>query len=218
MFGLAGRDLRTRVQALLDQLDLSDAADRLVSTWSGGMQRKLDIAIGLVHRPSVLFLDEPTTGLDPDARAALWAEIDRLARTDGLTILLTTHYLDEADRLAAELAIVDRGRIVARGTPESLKADLRGDAIHVDLRSGSDVAAARSVLAGLAGLGQPAVEGNRLSARADHAATTMPSVLSALDGAGIAVAAVTVARPSLDDVYFRHTGRSFRPEIQEAAL
>jgi ABC-2 type transport system ATP-binding protein len=218
VFGLRARSLRERVDALLDQLGISDAADRIVGTWSGGMQRKLDVAMGLINRPTVLFLDEPTTGLDPEARAALWVEIARLSRTDGLSILLTTHYLDEADRLADELAIVDHGRIVARGTPEALKAELQGDAIHVDLRSDVDVPTAAGVLARLNGLGHPAVEGTRISARADHAASTMPSVLSALDGAGIEVAAVTVARPSLDDVYFRHTGRAFRPEMQEASL
>jgi ABC-2 type transport system ATP-binding protein len=172
--------------------------------------------MGLIHRPTVLFLDEPTTGLDPEARAALWGEIARLAR-HGLTILLTTHYLDEADRLAGRVAIVDHGRVVAKGTPEALKAELQGDAIHVDLRSTGDAAAAAGILAGVTGLGRPAVDGGRVSARADRAATAMPSVLAALDGAGIGVAAVTVARPSLDDVYFRHTGRSFRPELQEAS-
>ena len=218
VFGLRGRELRSRVDRLLAQLGLTDAADRIVGTWSGGMQRKLDVAIGLINSPTVLFLDEPTTGLDPEARAALWAEVERLSREEGLSILLTTHYLDEADRLASELAIVDGGRIVARGTPEALKAELQGDAIHVDLRSGADIGTATGVLERLAGLGRPAVEGTRISARADHAATSMPALLSALDGAGVPVAAVTVARPSLDDVYFRHTGRSFRPDLQEASL
>ena len=218
VFGLEGRDLDRRIAELLGQLGLEDARDRIVSTWSGGMQRKLDVAMGLVHRPSVLFLDEPTTGLDPEARAMLWAEIARLSTSEGMTILLTTHYLDEADRLASELAIVDRGRIVARGTPDGLKADLHGDAIHVVLRSADHAAAAAGLLARLDGLGNPAVDGSRISARADHAASTMPSVLSALDGAGIPVAAVTVARPSLDDVYFRHTGRAYRPENMEVSL
>ncbi|HXG26057.1 MAG TPA: ATP-binding cassette domain-containing protein [Candidatus Binatia bacterium] len=218
VFGLRGRALRARAEALLEQLGLSEAADRIVGTWSGGMRRRLDVAMGLIHRPSVLFLDEPTTGLDPDARAALWAEIERLARTDGLTILLTTHYLDEADRLAGEVAIVDRGRVVARGTPDELKSELQGDAIHVDVRAAQDAATAASVLGRVAGLGRPSVDGLRVSARADHAAAAVPSVLSALDGAGVAVAAVTVARPSLDDVYFRHTGRAFRPETLEASL
>ncbi|HEY4226756.1 MAG TPA: ATP-binding cassette domain-containing protein [Candidatus Limnocylindrales bacterium] len=218
VFGMSRHDLGPRVAELLDQLGLADAADRIVGSWSGGMQRKLDVAMGLVHRPAVLFLDEPTTGLDPEARAALWAEISRLAYGDGMTILLTTHYLDEADRLAGTVAIVDGGRIVARGTPEALKAELHGDAIHVVVRAQADAAPAATVLASLRGLGQPAVDGTRVSARADQAAAAMPVVLAALDGAGIEVAAVTVARPSLDDVYFRHTGRAFSPATQEASL
>jgi ABC-2 type transport system ATP-binding protein len=218
VFGLRGAALRDRVNAILTQLGLREAADRIAGTWSGGMQRKLDVGMGLVHQPRVLFLDEPTTGLDPEARATLWTEVERLSRHDGLAILLTTHYLDEADRLAGRVAIVDHGRIVAEGTPEALKADFQGDAIHVELRSGTDVDQAAGLLGRVTGIGRPAIEGSRLSARADHAATAMPAVLSALEGAGIGVAAVTVARPSLDDVYFRHTGRSFRPEGLEASL
>jgi ABC-2 type transport system ATP-binding protein len=211
VYGLGGRELRARVSELLDRFNLAEAADRIVRTWSGGMQRKLDVAMGLLHRPSVLFLDEPTTGLDPEARASLWDEIRRLSE-EGLSILLTTHYLDEADRLAARLAIVDHGRIVAEGTPDALKAELRGDAIHVELESPSSGAQAAGLLASLHGLGQPTLDGGTLSARADRAASAVPSVLATLEGAGIAVASVTVARPSLDDVYLRHTGRAFRPQ------
>jgi ABC-2 type transport system ATP-binding protein len=216
LYGLAGAPLRLRVAELLERLALGDAAGRVVGTWSGGMQRKLDVAIGLVHRPSVLFLDEPTTGLDPDARAALWDEVTRLS-AEGMTILLTTHYLEEADRLAGRLAIVDHGRIVAEGSPDALKAELHGDAVHVDLRSGEDAERAVAVLARLDGLDAPVLDQARLSARTDRAAAAVPAVLAALEGAGVGVAAVTVARPSLDDVYFRHTGRAFRAELQEAA-
>jgi ABC-2 type transport system ATP-binding protein len=212
--GLHGRALEARIGELLEQLGIAEAADRIVQTWSGGMQRKLDVAMGLVHRPAVLFLDEPSTGLDPDARATLWREIERLA-TEGLTILLTTHYLDEADRLASRLAIVDRGRIVAEGAPEALKAELRGDAINVVLGSPEFAPNAARVLERIDGLGTPTLDGTLVSARADHAATTVPVVLSALDAAGVAVAAITVARPSLDDVYLRHTGRAFRAAAME---
>jgi ABC-2 type transport system ATP-binding protein len=117
-YGITGAALRRRVAESLERFGLSDAGDRRVKTYSGGMQRRLDVAMGLIHRPQVLFLDEPTTGLDPEARAQMWAEIERLAREEGMTILLTTHYLEEADRLASQLAIVDRGRIVAGGTPD----------------------------------------------------------------------------------------------------
>jgi ABC-2 type transport system ATP-binding protein len=214
IYGLNGRSLKLRIGELLDQFAIAEAADRIVQTWSGGMQRKLDVAMGLVHRPSVLFLDEPSTGLDPDARAGLWQEIARLAG-EGLTILLTTHYLDEADRLASRLAIVDRGRIVAEGAPEALKAELRGDAINVVLGSADLAPDAARVLARIDGLGSPTLDGTLVSARADHAATTVPIVLSALDAAGVSVAAITVARPSLDDVYLRHTGRAYRAAAME---
>ena len=174
------------------------------------MQRKLDVAMGLIHRPRVLFLDEPTTGLDPEARADLWVEIERLTREDGLTILLTTHYLEEADRLASRLAIVDHGRVVATGSPDELKAELRGDAIVVELADGAVDERAISVLTRVPGIGESLVEGRSLRARVDRGASAVPAVLSALEGAGIGVASVTVSRPSLDDVYLRHTGRSFR--------
>ncbi len=123
--GLSGPAARARAEELLARFDLAEAGDRLAGKWSGGMQRKLDVATGLVHRPAVLFMDEPTTGLDPQARTEMWAEIARLAREDGLTVLLTTHYLEEADRLADRLVIIDRGRVVADGTPDELKAQLR---------------------------------------------------------------------------------------------
>ena len=122
-----------RAAELLERFDLTEAGGRAVKTYSGGMQRKLDVALGLVHRPRVLFLDEPTTGLDPEARADLWNEVGRLSGDEGLTVLLTTHYLEEADRLADQLAIVDHGKIVAEGTPEALKAELRGDSVQVEL-------------------------------------------------------------------------------------
>jgi ABC-2 type transport system ATP-binding protein len=214
--GLTGAPMRSRVDELLGRFDLVEAADRLVKGYSGGMRRKLDVAMGLVHRPTVLFLDEPTTGLDPAARAELWAEIGRLTAEDGLTILLTTHYLEEADRLAGRLAIVDRGRIVATGTPDELKAELHGDAILVELSEPAGGLRAAASLTGIAGLDAPVVDGRSLRARATHGAALVPAVLSALDGAGIAVASITVARPSLDDVYLRHTGRAYRQQTEEA--
>jgi ABC-2 type transport system ATP-binding protein len=212
---LGGSELRARVDELLERFDLAYAADRLARTYSGGMQRKLDVAMGLIHRPRVLFLDEPTTGLDPEARAQLWAEIERLTRDDGLTIVLTTHYLEEADRLASQLAIVDRGRIVAAGSPEELKSELRGDAIVVELADGASPDDARRALGRVPALGESMIDGRALRARAERGASAVPAVLSALEGAGIGVASVTVSRPSLDDVYLRHTGRAFR-QTQES--
>jgi ABC-2 type transport system ATP-binding protein len=209
LYGMGGAQLKRRVSELFDRFELAEAADRPVRTYSGGMQRRLDVALGLVHRPSILFLDEPTTGLDPEARAALWAEIGRLSAEDRLTILLTTHYLEEADRLAGRLAIVDRGRIVVEGTPDALKGELRGDAVHVELRTAGSDAAVRAAIGGVPGISEVIVDGRRVSTRVDDGAAAVPRVLAALDRVGVAVAAVTVARPSLDDVYLRHVGRRF---------
>jgi ABC-2 type transport system ATP-binding protein len=218
LYGVTGSELNRRVDELLDRFGLAEAADRPVRTYSGGMQRRLDVAMGLLHRPRVLFLDEPTTGLDPEMRAALWAEIDRLARDEQMTILLTTHYLDEADRLASQLAIVDRGRVVATGTPDELKAELRGDAVHVELANGDSDLSVQAVLARVASLGDVVVDGRHVRARADHGAAAVPEVLAALESAGIKVASVTTARPSLDDVYLRHAGRTFEEaDMREAA-
>jgi ABC-2 type transport system ATP-binding protein len=207
--GLSRADAAARAAALLDRFGLSDAADRLTKTYSGGMARKLDVAIGLIHRPQVLFLDEPTTGLDPEARAEMWAEIERLAVDERTTVLLTTHYLEEADRLAERLAIVDHGRIVVEGTPEQLKSELRGDAVQVELASPESALSAQRALAGLRGVREVSVDGRTLRARADSGARAVPAVLAALDDAGVDVASVMVARPSLDDVYLRHAGRAF---------
>ena len=207
--GLRGRELRRRVAGLLERFGLAEAADRVVGGYSGGMQRRLDIALGLVHRPQVLFLDEPTTGLDPEVRADLWEEIARLATGEGLTILLTTHYLEEADRLASRLAIVDHGRIVVEGTPDGLKRELRGDAVQVELAEPEPDVRVSGALDRLDTGREVTLEGRSLRARSDSGATAVPSVLAALESAGVKVASVTVARPSLDDVYLRYTGRAF---------
>jgi ABC-2 type transport system ATP-binding protein len=175
------------------------------------------VALGLIHRPAVLFLDEPTTGLDPESRAAMWQEIARLAKEgagevagEGMTVLLTTHYLEEADRLAGRLAIVDRGRVVASGTPDELKGELRGDAVHVELPPGADATRVRHVLAGLPAVRDVVIAGRDVSARSDDGAAAVPVVLAGLQRAGVSAASVAVARPSLDDVYLRHTGRRYR--------
>ena len=218
LHGMRGAALSERVDELLERFGLTDAANRVARTYSGGMQRKLDVAMGLVHSPRVLFLDEPTTGLDPEARAQMWEEISRLAGHEGLTVLLTTHYLEEADRLARRLAIVDRGRIVAEGTPEELKRSLHGDALKVELDSARSVEDVWAALAGRdATLREMTIIDRTLHARADNGAAAVPHVLAALDSAGIAVVSVTVARPSLDDVYLRHAGRTFHTADSENA-
>jgi ABC-2 type transport system ATP-binding protein len=207
LHGLRGPELERRIEELLDRFGLTEAADRIVRTFSGGMERRLDIGLALVHRPRVLFLDEPTTGLDPEVRAGMWQEIERLGRDEGITVLLTTHYLEEADRLAADLAIVDRGRVVASGSPDGLKRELRGDAVQVELES--ELNGARTGVDRIAGLREVTVDGRTLRARAEDGARAVPAVLSALESHGVGVASVTVARPSLDDVYLRHAGRTF---------
>lgn len=216
VFGMSGRALRARVSELLEQFGLAEAADRVTRGYSGGMKRRLDIAMGLVHRPRVLFLDEPTTGLDPEVRAAMWAEINRLARDEGLTILLTTHYLEEADKLCERVAIVDQGRVVVEGTPEGLKAELRGDAIQIELAIPEPDGRVHAALSRLALLRDVTLEGRLVRARADSGATAVPALLAALEDVGVPVAAVTVARPSLDDVYFRYAGRAFAEADKEA--
>src|SRR5213593_883237 len=164
IYGLTGSARRERVAQLLARFGLAEAAGRIAKTYSGGMQRRLDVALGLVHRPQVLFLDEPTTGLDPEARVELWREIERLAGEEQMTILLTTHYLEEADRLASRLAIVDRGRVVADGTPDELKRELRGDTIQVELLEAAN-GDASSALSQLSGISEVALEGRLLRAR-----------------------------------------------------
>ena len=220
--GMRGSAARARAADLLKRFSLSEAGDRLVKTYSGGMARKLDVAIGLMNRPQVLFLDEPTTGLDPEARSDMWAELEAMAKVERMTVLLTTHYLEEADRLASRLAIVDHGRVVVAGSPEQLKDGLHGDAVIVELAAGGDTAEGLRLLERLPGLNEVLVDGRVLRGRAASGAETLPRVLVALDsarlsGARLAVASATVARPSLDDVYLRHTGRSYSAAATEAA-
>jgi ABC-2 type transport system ATP-binding protein len=214
--GLRGSALTHRADDLLARFGLASAAGRRVRTYSGGMQRRLDVAMGLINQPQVLFLDEPTAGLDPESRSAMWQEIGRLSAAEGLTILLTTHYLEEADHLAGRLAIIDQGRIVTEGTPDELKGELRGDAVHVELAGWVPPDRVLAALASTA-VREVRVEGNSLSARADEGATALPAMLAALEEAGLAVRAATVARPSLDDVYLRHAGRRFADADQPAA-
>jgi ABC-2 type transport system ATP-binding protein len=209
LHGLHGADLKQRVDILLSRFSLTDASARVASTYSGGMKRKLDIAMGLIHRPRVLFLDEPTTGLDPEARAELWEEIGRLS-AEGLSILLTTHYLEEADRLAQNIAIIDRGHVVAEGTAEGLKGELRGDSVEVELAESVPAETINAALQNISVLSDVQVSAKTLHARAEHGATAVPPMLVALEAAGVKVASVKVARPTLDDVYLRHTGKTFQ--------
>ncbi|MBA3717183.1 MAG: DUF4162 domain-containing protein, partial [Actinobacteria bacterium] len=206
---------RERVDELLDLVGIADAAERVVRGYSGGMKRRLDVALGLVHRPRVVFLDEPTTGLDPEARAGMWEELGRIAAQEALTILLTTHYLEEADHLANRLAILSRGTVVVEGTPDSLKRSLEGDSVTVELSDGQ-VQNARDVIAQLNGVREVRAEGRLLRIRVESGARAIPQILSALERSGISVDAVDSRRPSLDDVYLHYTGRDFHSEDEAA--
>jgi ABC-2 type transport system ATP-binding protein len=213
LHGFSKKAARQRAVELLDLFGLQDAADRLVRTYSGGMKRRLDLACGLVHRPRILFLDEPTTGVDPTSRRALWEELVSLRR-DGTSLLLTTHYLEEADQLCERLAIVDRGVIVAAGTPERLKAEIGADVVTIEIDP-VDVAAAREVV-GQIGTLRPAGEG-ALHLETPNGAAAVVEIVERLTEAGLRPASVTVARPTLDDVFFRHTGATIGGREEETA-
>jgi len=216
VYGMRRADLRRRIDELLEIVGIADAADRTVDGYSGGMRRRLDVALGLVHRPRVLFLDEPTTGLDPEARVSMWEEVGRLAAQESLTILLTTHYLEEADELADRLAIVSQGKVVAEGTPNELKSRLSGDAVHVELADGR-VNDARRVLEQVeAPVETTLADGRTLISRVPDGGQALPGILAALASEGIPVASVSVNRPSLDDVYLHYTGRDFATEDRAA--
>ncbi|HLA80669.1 MAG TPA: ATP-binding cassette domain-containing protein [Thermoleophilia bacterium] len=209
VYGMPGGTINRRADELLKRLGIADAANRVVRTWSGGMKRKLDVAVGLMHRPQVLFLDEPTTGLDPEARVDMWNEMAHLAGDEGLTILLTTHYLEEADKLAQRLAIVDKGKVVAEGSPEELKSELQGDAIVMQLEVPAPVERVREVLARVEGVSDVGIDERTVRARAAVGARALPLAIAELEGDGMIVQSVTVSRPSLDDVYLRYAGRAF---------
>ena len=209
-YGLGRREAARRGEALLTALDLRGLGGRTVSSLSGGQRRRLDVALGMVQRPPLLFLDEPSTGLDPQNRANLQAQIERLRADHGTTIVLTTHYLDEADAMADRVVVVDRGIVVADDTPERLKVDHAGDHIVI---TAADVADAVSVAAAVDRTGAAStcqVDGAVVTARVPGGATLVPGLLRDLDRAGVAVAAAEVGRPTLDDVFLALTGRSLR--------
>jgi ABC-2 type transport system ATP-binding protein len=208
MYGLSKATAQQRAVRALAAFQLAEYADRKCKTYSGGQRRRVDIALGIIHEPKIVFLDEPTTGLDPQSRAHMWDEIRRL-RADGMTVFITTHYLDEADALCDRIAIMDHGEIVAEGTPAELKREISGDVVIVGI-DGSVPRAAEALDAQpfVTKLETPDEGGLRLYV--DEGATAIPQILRALDGAGVALGSIELHRPSLDDVFLTKTGRSLR--------
>jgi ABC-2 type transport system ATP-binding protein len=212
--GLPKAERRPRGDELLERLGLADAAERKVGAYSGGMKRRLDLALALVHHPRVLFLDEPTTGLDPSSRADLWQEVSRLAREDGVTVFLTTQYLEEADVLADRVGIIDYGRIVAEGTPDALKAEIGRPSVQAEPVDRADRDALAGVLSRFGGTvaAPPGAAAVRLESGED-----LVAVVRALDAAELRVADLQLHQPSLDDVFLAKTGRKLDAAEEEPA-
>jgi ABC-2 type transport system ATP-binding protein len=205
LYGIRGERAAERAGELLALLGLTEAADRLTKTYSGGMKRRLDLASALVHSPPVLFLDEPTTGLDPASRLTVWEEVRRI-NSAGTTVFLTTQYLEEADQLCDRLAIIDAGRIVAEGTPERLKAEMGHDVVSLEL-GGSEVEATKAAIGDLPGLERVVAEPDRLALYVENGAGSIAEIVRRLDREAIRVGAISVSQPSLDDVFLEATGR-----------
>src|SRR3954454_17758937 len=215
LHGIAPREVASRSAALIERVGLSQAAERRVGTYSGGMRRRLDLAMALIHAPEVLFLDEPTTGLDPVSRITLWEEVRRL-RDEGTTVFLTTQYLEEADQLADRVGIISAGRIVAEATPAALKAEVGRPHLDLTLSDDADLDRAREVLAGF-GEQRPPAAGCHLSLAVAGGASEIAPIVRALDDAGFAVASLELVQPTLDDVFVEKTGRHLEGSAQAAA-
>lgn len=211
LYGISKQQATKRGMELFEQLDLGGEWGRVTKTFSGGQRRRLDIAMGLVHDPRLIFLDEPTTGLDPQARANLWTHISDLREKRGSTVFLTTHYLDEADALCDRILVIDHGVIVASNTPDALKREVSGDLVSLTLPNTADLAGAATTLAAIA---EDEVSTDRLvvSARVRDGGTKLPDLLRALDAAGVGLDSIEVRRPTLDDVFLSLTGRSLRED------
>jgi ABC-2 type transport system ATP-binding protein len=212
--GIPAAEGRRRADSLLERVDLAGAADRRVGTYSGGMQRRLDLAAALVHEPRVLFLDEPTTGLDPVSRKTIWQEVREL-NDEGTTVFLTTQYLEEADRLADNVAIIDSGTLVAEGTPHALKAEVGNPHIRLQLEDGS-IAEAEEVCGRLGRL-LPPVDARTVLLEVEHGAAEIPRVVRALDESGIEVASLELVHPTLDDVFVAKTGHHLKVPTASSA-
>lgn len=210
LYGIDRVTARRRAEELLSALDLEGVWDRKCSTLSGGQKRRLDIVMGLIHQPRLVFLDEPSTGLDPQSRANLWNHVRALRNKFGTTVFLTTHYMDEADSLSDRLLIIDHGTIVSEGTPKDLKKRVSGDAITLTLRDNEDAAIAAKSAAALAGASEPKIEGNVVRIQVPDGAAGLPILLREMSAAGVEAIGVEIAKPTLDDVFLALTGRTLR--------
>ena len=199
LWGLSKSKSKDRTEEMLNLVGLTEAADRRVKTYSGGMKRRLDLGLSLVHKPEVLFLDEPTTGLDPGSRRVLWDEIKKL-RDEGVTIILTTQYLEEADELANRISIIDEGRVVAEGTPDELKSSIGGDVITLTFRTDDDAIKAQTIIE------NSDIEDNQMRVTVENGAEKIPNLLNQLVSKDINVQSVSANKPSLDDVFLKVTG------------
>ncbi|GAB7046503.1 ATP-binding cassette domain-containing protein [Catenuloplanes indicus] len=208
LYRLSRADAVSRATRLLHDFDLNTVRDRQVRTLSGGQRRRMDIAMGLMHSPSVLFLDEPTTGLDPQSRGNVWDHVRALREDAGTTVFLTTHYLDEADALCDRLFVIDHGRIVARGTPDELKRGISGDLVTIEVSGDTD--AAKVALAGRPGIHELAVTDRSVRLVVDNGERAVVDVMQALQAHGVGMRSIRLARPTLDDVFLTLTGRSLR--------
>jgi ABC-2 type transport system ATP-binding protein len=212
LYGISAKQAEKRGKELFEQLELDGMWQRQPKTMSGGQRRRLDIAMGLVHDPKLVFLDEPTTGLDPQARANLWTHIADLRTKLGSTVFLTTHYLEEADVLCDRILVIDHGVIVASDTPDALKRQVAGDLVELVLANEADVSVAAEQLGRISTGATADIDGLLVSTRVTDAGAELPGLLRALDTAGVALAAIEVRRPTLDDVFLTMTGRSLREE------
>ncbi len=215
-YGLSKSDAVRRSAELMARLDIADLDDRLIKTLSGGQRRRLDVALGLVHDPRLVFLDEPSTGLDPQSRANLWEHIRALRDDHDTTVFLTTHYLDEADALCDRILVIDHGKIVAEGTPSELKAQVSGDGVEVGVPA-EQVSAAAEIAEKVPGAHEVSTVDSAVRFRVPRGDTAMPELLRALDSAGIPMTSMQVHRPTLDDVFLTLTGRSLRDAEQDQA-
>ncbi len=206
-------DIRRRVDELLRLVGLESAAEKRARNYSGGMKKRLDLATAIIHKPKLLFLDEPTTGLDPQSRSAIWEYMQRLNKEEGITIFLTTQYLEEADKLCKRLSIIDFGKIVASGTPAELKSQIGADSIRVSLENCErDRPKAKDILRSMAGVSEIIDSEECLNIYAKNAGLLIADIVRAMDSGGIRLASVTFSQPSLDDVFMKHTGHSIRTE------